>query len=119
MVDRLKLDEDLMGILVDQTRFRGMVGSLMYLTANADQWRMSYSKKKYLGKCSISGDRVLDWSYKEAKKHGYLNNRGGIHAYVLITHDLSTSTYDTISFEEQRDNGVLNSTVEETTSTGR
>ncbi|GJY62234.1 putative ribonuclease H-like domain-containing protein [Tanacetum coccineum] len=34
MVDRLKLDEDLMGIPVDQTRFRGMVGSLMYLTAN-------------------------------------------------------------------------------------
>ncbi|GJV02820.1 hypothetical protein Tco_1336389 [Tanacetum coccineum] len=33
MVDRLKLDEDLMGIPVDQTRFRGMVGSLMYLTA--------------------------------------------------------------------------------------
>ncbi|GJS79925.1 retrovirus-related pol polyprotein from transposon TNT 1-94 [Tanacetum coccineum] len=34
MVDRLKLDEDLMGILVDQTRFRGMAGSLMYLTAS-------------------------------------------------------------------------------------
>ncbi|GJX51650.1 retrovirus-related pol polyprotein from transposon TNT 1-94, partial [Tanacetum coccineum] len=33
-VDRLKLDEDLKGILVDQTRFRGMVGSLMYLTAS-------------------------------------------------------------------------------------
>ncbi|GJT66553.1 hypothetical protein Tco_1018033, partial [Tanacetum coccineum] len=32
MVDRMKLDEDLMGIPVDQTRFRGMVGSLMYLT---------------------------------------------------------------------------------------
>ncbi|GJZ08489.1 retrovirus-related pol polyprotein from transposon TNT 1-94 [Tanacetum coccineum] len=30
----LKLDEDLMGIPVDQTRFRGMVGSLMYLTAS-------------------------------------------------------------------------------------
>ncbi|GJX27460.1 hypothetical protein Tco_0472393 [Tanacetum coccineum] len=29
MVDRLKLDEDLMGIPVDQTRFRGMIGSLM------------------------------------------------------------------------------------------
>ncbi|GKA14020.1 integrase, catalytic region, zinc finger, CCHC-type containing protein [Tanacetum coccineum] len=36
MVDRLKLDEDLMGIPVDQTRFRGMVGSLMYLTASSD-----------------------------------------------------------------------------------
>nr|GEV51698.1 copia protein [Tanacetum cinerariifolium] len=34
MVDRLKLDEDLSGILVDQTRFRSMVGSQMYLTAN-------------------------------------------------------------------------------------
>ncbi|GJY08280.1 retrovirus-related pol polyprotein from transposon TNT 1-94 [Tanacetum coccineum] len=34
MVDRLKLDEDLMGTPVDQTRFRGMVGSLMYLTAS-------------------------------------------------------------------------------------
>ncbi|GKD98293.1 retrovirus-related pol polyprotein from transposon TNT 1-94 [Tanacetum coccineum] len=34
MVDQLKLDEDLMGIPVDQTRFRGMVGSLMYLTAS-------------------------------------------------------------------------------------
>ncbi|GJZ59209.1 retrovirus-related pol polyprotein from transposon TNT 1-94 [Tanacetum coccineum] len=34
MVDRLKLDADPLGILVDQTRFRGMVGSLMYLTAS-------------------------------------------------------------------------------------
>nr|GEV50333.1 copia protein [Tanacetum cinerariifolium] len=34
MVDRLKLDEDPLGIPVDQTQFRSMVGSLMYLTAN-------------------------------------------------------------------------------------
>ncbi|GJW59240.1 retrovirus-related pol polyprotein from transposon TNT 1-94 [Tanacetum coccineum] len=34
MVDRLKLDEDPLEIAVDQTRFRGMVGSLMYLTAS-------------------------------------------------------------------------------------
>nr|GEV36745.1 retrovirus-related Pol polyprotein from transposon TNT 1-94 [Tanacetum cinerariifolium] len=34
MVDRLKLDEDPSGIPVDQTYFRGMVGSLMYLTAS-------------------------------------------------------------------------------------
>nr|GEV13301.1 retrovirus-related Pol polyprotein from transposon TNT 1-94 [Tanacetum cinerariifolium] len=34
MVDRLKLDEDLLGIPVDQTRFRSMVGSLTYLTAS-------------------------------------------------------------------------------------
>ncbi|GKD03458.1 retrovirus-related pol polyprotein from transposon TNT 1-94 [Tanacetum coccineum] len=34
MVDRFKLDEDPLGIPVDQTRFRSMVGSLMYLTAS-------------------------------------------------------------------------------------
>ncbi|GJW70755.1 hypothetical protein Tco_0127672 [Tanacetum coccineum] len=34
MVDRLKLDEDPLGIPVDQTRFRSTVGSLMYLTAS-------------------------------------------------------------------------------------
>ncbi|GJW32041.1 retrovirus-related pol polyprotein from transposon TNT 1-94 [Tanacetum coccineum] len=34
MVDRLKLDEDLLRTLVDQTHFRSMVGSLMYLTAS-------------------------------------------------------------------------------------
>ncbi|GJX98785.1 retrovirus-related pol polyprotein from transposon TNT 1-94 [Tanacetum coccineum] len=34
MVDRSRLDEDPLGITVDQTRFRGMVDSLMYLTAS-------------------------------------------------------------------------------------
>ncbi|GJT39596.1 retrovirus-related pol polyprotein from transposon TNT 1-94 [Tanacetum coccineum] len=34
MVDRSKLDEDPLGIPVDQTRFQSMVGSLMYLTAS-------------------------------------------------------------------------------------
>nr|GFC52472.1 uncharacterized mitochondrial protein AtMg00810-like [Tanacetum cinerariifolium] len=34
MVDRLKLDEDLSGTPVDQTHFRSMAGSLMYLTAS-------------------------------------------------------------------------------------
>ncbi|GKA99682.1 retrovirus-related pol polyprotein from transposon TNT 1-94 [Tanacetum coccineum] len=34
MVERTKLDEDLLGIPVDQTRYRSMVGCLMYLTAS-------------------------------------------------------------------------------------
>ncbi|GKC75007.1 hypothetical protein Tco_1125781 [Tanacetum coccineum] len=34
IVDRSKLDEDPLGTPVDQPRFRGMVGSLMYITAN-------------------------------------------------------------------------------------
>ncbi|GJS40651.1 retrovirus-related pol polyprotein from transposon TNT 1-94 [Tanacetum coccineum] len=34
MVERTKLDEDLSGTPVDQTKYRSMIGSLMYLTAN-------------------------------------------------------------------------------------
>ncbi|GKG44551.1 hypothetical protein Tco_0485989, partial [Tanacetum coccineum] len=34
MVERSKLDEDLSGTPVDQTRYRSMIGSLMYLTAS-------------------------------------------------------------------------------------
>ncbi|GJV19765.1 retrovirus-related pol polyprotein from transposon TNT 1-94 [Tanacetum coccineum] len=34
MVDKSKLDEDPLGISVDQAQFRGMIGSLMYLTAS-------------------------------------------------------------------------------------
>nr|GEZ64615.1 retrovirus-related Pol polyprotein from transposon TNT 1-94 [Tanacetum cinerariifolium] len=34
LVDRLKVDDDPLRILVNQTRFRSMVGSLMYLTAS-------------------------------------------------------------------------------------
>nr|GFB75335.1 retrotransposon protein, putative, unclassified [Tanacetum cinerariifolium]GFB75385.1 retrotransposon protein, putative, unclassified [Tanacetum cinerariifolium] len=34
MVDRLKLDEDPLGIPINQTRFYSMVGSLMYLTTS-------------------------------------------------------------------------------------
>ncbi|GKC52938.1 hypothetical protein Tco_1075683 [Tanacetum coccineum] len=34
MVERTKLDEDLSGIPIDQTQYRSMISSLMYLTAN-------------------------------------------------------------------------------------
>ncbi|GJZ71076.1 retrovirus-related pol polyprotein from transposon TNT 1-94, partial [Tanacetum coccineum] len=34
MVERTKLDEDLLGIPVDQIQYRSMIGSLMYLTAS-------------------------------------------------------------------------------------
>ncbi|GKE60291.1 hypothetical protein Tco_1510658 [Tanacetum coccineum] len=34
MVERTKLDEDLSGIPVDQTQYRSMIGSLLYLTAS-------------------------------------------------------------------------------------
>nr|GEV03937.1 hypothetical protein [Tanacetum cinerariifolium] len=48
MVDRLKLDEDPLGILVDQTRFNSMVGSLMYLTASRPDLVFVHSRSKHI-----------------------------------------------------------------------
>ncbi|GJU74573.1 retrovirus-related pol polyprotein from transposon TNT 1-94 [Tanacetum coccineum] len=55
MVDRLKLDEDLMGIPVDQTRFRGMVGSLMYLTASRPDLVFAVCMKMLGRRCGSIG----------------------------------------------------------------
>ncbi|GJX01928.1 retrovirus-related pol polyprotein from transposon TNT 1-94 [Tanacetum coccineum] len=44
MVDRTKLDEDLSGIPIDLTRYRGMVGCLMYVTARTINMGLWYPK---------------------------------------------------------------------------
>ncbi|GJZ15037.1 retrovirus-related pol polyprotein from transposon TNT 1-94 [Tanacetum coccineum] len=44
MVERTKLGEDLSGIPVDQTQYRSMIGSLMYLTARTINMGLWYPK---------------------------------------------------------------------------
>ncbi|GJW29327.1 integrase, catalytic region, zinc finger, CCHC-type containing protein [Tanacetum coccineum] len=44
MVERTKLDEDLSGTPVDQTKYRSMIGSLMYLTARSINMGLWYPK---------------------------------------------------------------------------
>nr|GEV11543.1 hypothetical protein [Tanacetum cinerariifolium] len=71
MVDRLKLDEDPSGIPVDQTRFRSMVGSLMYLTASRPDLvfsvcmcaRLSRHAKKHIRKCSVPAISTTEAEY--------------------------------------------------------
>ncbi|GKE68931.1 hypothetical protein Tco_1527003 [Tanacetum coccineum] len=44
MVDKSKLDKDLQGRPVDPTHYRGMIGSLMYLTSSRPDLVFAYSK---------------------------------------------------------------------------
>ncbi|GJV50693.1 retrovirus-related pol polyprotein from transposon TNT 1-94 [Tanacetum coccineum] len=92
MVDRLKLDEDLMGIPVDQTRFRGMhfeaikhvfrylkgtinmglwypKDNAMSLTAyaDADHAGCQDSRRSTSGSAQFLGDRLVSWSSKKQR----------------------------------------------------
>ncbi|GJV35765.1 retrovirus-related pol polyprotein from transposon TNT 1-94 [Tanacetum coccineum] len=95
MMERTKLDEDLLGIPIDQTQYRSMIASLMYLTASrhdlvfavcmCDRYQSKHTKKhleavkrvfRYLqgsinmGLCTSSGaqflgDKLVSWSSKK------------------------------------------------------
>nr|GEU36309.1 copia protein [Tanacetum cinerariifolium] len=91
MVDRLKLDEDPLRILVDHTRFRSMVGSLMYLTASrpdlvfvglwylkdtavaltayadADHAGCQDTRRSTLGSAQLLMDKLINWSSKKQR----------------------------------------------------
>ncbi|GJZ91589.1 retrovirus-related pol polyprotein from transposon TNT 1-94 [Tanacetum coccineum] len=93
IVERLKLDEDPNGTLVDPTRYRGMVGSLMYLTASRPnlvfavcmcaRYQAKPTKKHLtavkrvfrcikgtinIGLCAQSlGEKLVSWSSKKQK----------------------------------------------------
>ncbi|GJV74083.1 retrovirus-related pol polyprotein from transposon TNT 1-94 [Tanacetum coccineum] len=82
-VDRSKLDEDPLGIPVDQTRFQSMIGSLMHLTASRPDLvfvvcmcaRLSGYPQKYVGKCLVFRRQISELVIEEAEKHCYLNNK--------------------------------------------
>nr|GFA21099.1 retrotransposon protein, putative, unclassified [Tanacetum cinerariifolium] len=69
MVDRLKLDGDLSGIPVDQTHFRSMVGSLMYLTATA----ISTTEAKYIAMSGCCA-QIL-WMRSQLTNYGFEFNK--------------------------------------------
>ncbi|GJS87178.1 copia protein [Tanacetum coccineum] len=68
MVDRSKLDEDPLGIPVDQTQFRGTVGSLMYLIASRPDLGLWYLKDNTMALTAYADiDHAVSWSSKKQK----------------------------------------------------
>ncbi|GJR42731.1 retrovirus-related pol polyprotein from transposon TNT 1-94 [Tanacetum coccineum] len=72
MVERLKLDEDLSGIPVDQTRYRQMIGSLQYLTTSRPEpstWSPGIPKTPADGTKSIRRCNINAGCQDSSNKH--------------------------------------------------
>ncbi|GJV62663.1 retrovirus-related pol polyprotein from transposon TNT 1-94 [Tanacetum coccineum] len=88
MIENKKLDEDLQGKQVDATLYRGMIGSLMYLTSSRPDLNHVYSKdtdmsltayadadhagcqdtrRSTSGSAQFLGDKLVSWSSKKQK----------------------------------------------------
>ncbi|GKF57509.1 hypothetical protein Tco_0171046 [Tanacetum coccineum] len=83
MVEKSKLDKDLQGNPVDAILYRGMIGSLMYLTSSrpnliyavclcaryqAKPTEKHLNVMQYIRKCSILRcDKLVSWSSKKQK----------------------------------------------------
>ncbi|GKB63944.1 integrase, catalytic region, zinc finger, CCHC-type containing protein [Tanacetum coccineum] len=70
MVEKNKLDEDLHGTPVDATLYRGMIGSLMYLTSSySDSYnaRCQDTRRSTSGSAQFLGDKLIRWSFKKQK----------------------------------------------------
>ncbi|GJX48168.1 retrovirus-related pol polyprotein from transposon TNT 1-94 [Tanacetum coccineum] len=88
MMDKNKMDEDLQGKLVDPIHYRGIIGSLMYLTSRTSDMGLWYSKDSCItltayadadhavcqdtrhntsGSAQFLGDKLVRWSSKKQK----------------------------------------------------
>ncbi|GKA96498.1 retrovirus-related pol polyprotein from transposon TNT 1-94, partial [Tanacetum coccineum] len=70
MIENKKLDEDLQGKQVDATLYRGMIGSLMYLTASRPDLNYAVclcARRSTSGSAQFLGDKLVSWSSKKQK----------------------------------------------------
>ncbi|GJZ21261.1 retrovirus-related pol polyprotein from transposon TNT 1-94 [Tanacetum coccineum] len=77
MVEKSKLDEDPQGKAVEPTLYHGMVGTLMYLTANSSITLTAYADADHVGRqdtrrstsgsMQLLGDKLVSWSSKKQK----------------------------------------------------
>nr|GEW98150.1 hypothetical protein [Tanacetum cinerariifolium] len=67
MVEKSKLDEDKQRKAVDPSHYRGMIGTLLYLTANADHAGCQDTRRRTSCSMQYLGERLVSWSSKRQK----------------------------------------------------
>nr|GFA40604.1 retrovirus-related Pol polyprotein from transposon TNT 1-94 [Tanacetum cinerariifolium] len=112
MVEKSKLDEDREGIAVDQSHYRGMIGTLLYLTASrpdlqfaicmcaryqarptekhvhatafadADHAGCQDTRRSTSGSVQFLGERLISWSSKRQKRAAVSSTEAG---YIALS----------------------------------
>ncbi|GJV07045.1 retrovirus-related pol polyprotein from transposon TNT 1-94 [Tanacetum coccineum] len=116
-IENKKLDEDLQGKPVDATLYRGMIGSLMYLTstyADADQAGCQDTRHSTSGSAQFLGDKhmrsqLIDYGFKFNKIPLYCYNKSEI---ALCCNNVQHSRAKHIDIryhfiKEQVENGIV------------
>ncbi|GJT41929.1 retrovirus-related pol polyprotein from transposon TNT 1-94 [Tanacetum coccineum] len=70
IVEKSKLDKDTQGKVIDPTHYHGMVGTLMYLTANADHAGCHRLERSTTGKNAIIGRQTFLWMRSQLTDYG-------------------------------------------------
>ncbi|GJX37764.1 integrase, catalytic region, zinc finger, CCHC-type containing protein [Tanacetum coccineum] len=101
IVEKFKLDEDTQGKDVDSTHYRGMVGTLMYLTTNANHAGCQDTRRSTSGSMQLLGDRLVSWTSKRQKS-------AAISSSTEAEYIAKSSRYIRFHFiKEQVENGVV------------
>ncbi|GKC35939.1 retrovirus-related pol polyprotein from transposon TNT 1-94 [Tanacetum coccineum] len=108
MLERTKLDEDLQGTPVDPTRYRGMIGSLMYLTSSRPGlvFAVCMCARFFT---QFLGDKLVSWSLKRQKSTGISSTESAIDLCCNnVQHSRSKHIDVRYHFiKEQVENGVV------------
>ncbi|GJT43622.1 retrovirus-related pol polyprotein from transposon TNT 1-94 [Tanacetum coccineum] len=127
MVEKSKLDEDPQGKAVDPTRYREMIGTLMYLTTypkdsyiaitafvDADHVGGQDTRKSTFGSMHLLGDRLVSWSSKKQKSTAISSTEAEYIAFAIalccnnVQHSRSKHIDIRHHFiKEQVENGVV------------
>ncbi|GKB80409.1 retrovirus-related pol polyprotein from transposon TNT 1-94 [Tanacetum coccineum] len=110
MVEKSNLDEDLQGKPVDATLYPGMIGSIMYLTSNADQAGYQDTRRSTSGSAQFLGDKLLTYyGFQFNKIPLYFDNKSAI---ALCCNNVQHSRAKHIDvryhfIKEQVENGIV------------
>ncbi|GJT23986.1 retrovirus-related pol polyprotein from transposon TNT 1-94 [Tanacetum coccineum] len=104
MVEKSKLDEDKEGKVVDPSHYRGMIGTLLYLTAtfeDADHAGCQDTRCSTSGSMQFLGDKLVSWSSKRQKSAAISSTEA---EYIALSKNIDIKFH---FIKEHVENGVI------------